>query len=341
MSSFFKSLKADLLDRRLTPVLALLGLALVAALVYAAMGGGSGSSTAPSASAPAPAPTSSGVAVSAVSTDATTASAAETTSGSARQTRGSSRNPFAPLPGVKSASKSATSEAAAAPGSSAGATTGSETTTSSGSESGSGSSESGSSQSGGSKAEEKSSNKTKPKKSYAVSVLFGSAAPGTPLLSAELKTYEDLKLQQPLPSATQPLIVYRGAIAGGKSVAFTLVGEAILRGDAVCKPDASQCQAIDLQPGQTEELEYVPLGGTAITYQLHVVSITPVKAKEARKSHLDQESAAGLKFLRKAGLVALPGLRYSRDKSVLVFAGSGRGFAPRAHASAWATAFRG
>jgi hypothetical protein len=344
MSSFFSSLKADLLDRRLTPILALLGLALVGAFVYAAMAGGSSSSTIPSAAAPAPSTKTAGIAVSAVSTDATTASAAETTSGSAQQTGGSSHNPFAPLPSVKKAAKAAaaaaaTGESNASTGSgSAGAGAGGKSST--GSETPS-SSESNSSQGNSTSGQEKSSKPKKRKPAYAVSVLFGTAPPATPLLDAELKTYEDLKRQQPLPSATQPLIVYRGVIAGGESVTFTLVGEAILRGNATCLPNASQCQAIDLKPGDTEELEYVPLGGTAVTYQLHVVSITPLKAKAASKLRLGDESKVGLKLLHAAGLSALPGLRYSHDGSVLVFAGSDHAFAARAHASAWGLALKG
>lgn len=43
MSAFFNSLKSDLFDRRVTPVLALLGVALLAAIVYAVLGGGGSS----------------------------------------------------------------------------------------------------------------------------------------------------------------------------------------------------------------------------------------------------------------------------------------------------------
>jgi hypothetical protein len=153
-------------------------------------------------------------------------------------------------------------------------------------------------------------------------VLFGAAAPGTPLASAQLTPYDELMRQQPLPSAQQALVVFRGVIAGGKSATFTLVGEAILRGVAVCRPSASQCQAIDLQAGQTEELEYAPPGGTATTYMLHIVAIKAVKAKAAAARRvLAGQSKAGLRLLRSFGLAALPGLRYSGAKGVLVFAG--------------------
>lgn len=351
MNAFFDSLKSDLFDRRLTPVLALLGAALLAAIVYAAIGGGS-SSPAPAASTPVAVPKTSGIAVTAAATTKT--SVAETTSGAAEQTiGGATRNPFKPLPAVKSASTAATS--ASASGSTASGTTsasGASGESSSGSSSeGSSSGGSGSetnSQSGGTQQEKKAS---KPSKAYKVSILFGTAPAGTPVLSAGLTSYEDLKRQQPLPSSTQPLIVFRGVVAGGKSATFTLVGEAILRGSAACLPSASQCQAIDLKEGDTEELEYVPLGGTSIAYELHVVKIEAIKAKAAKAAKAAKiasvadgsggESKAGLQILRKYGLMAVPGLRYSSDGSVLVFRGADRAFAARAHASAWGAAFRG
>ena len=137
------------------------------------------------------------------------------------------------------------------------------------------------------------------------------------------------------------MIVFRGVIAGGKSATFTLVGEAILRGSAKCLPSASQCQAIDLKAGQSEELEYVPLGGSAITYLLEVVKITPSTASAAAaRRAFGGESKSGLELLRSHGLASLPGLRYSDDKGVLVFAAK-HAFAARAHVAVWGAAFKG
>ncbi|HTB70137.1 MAG TPA: hypothetical protein VK707_04085 [Solirubrobacteraceae bacterium] len=332
MSAFLDSLRADLLDKRLRPLLALLALGLAGAIVYAVMAG-SGSSTPTAASSPAPGGRSTGVAVSVVKPEAAQA-VAETTSGASQQTGGGrTRNPFAPLPGsaarkastTPASSKSSPSSAAPSSGSSSSAGSGS---TSAGSGSGSSSGSGSVSPSGG--ATPSKPKRESPQTVYQVSVLFGAAAPGTPLASAQLTPYDELMRQQPLPSAQQALVVFRGVIAGGKSATFTLVGEAILRGVAVCRPSASQCQTIDLQIGQTEELEYAPPGGTATTYMLHIVAIKAVKAKAAaaRRAFAGQ-SKAGLRLLRSSGLAALPGLRYSGAKGVLVFAGR-KAFAARA-----------
>jgi hypothetical protein len=341
MSDFFDSLKSDLLDRRLIPVLGLLAVVLIAAIAYAVLGGSS--AAAPNvASAPVTAVAKvPGIAVSEVKTADVTASA-ETTSGSPKQTGGASRNPFAPMPGVKQAQAAS---AAATSGSSSSAATGSGTPAAS--------SPTTSTVPTPAPAEEpkKPSTPTKPKNKQAVfhvNVLFGTAAAATPPQNAALTPFNELTLQQPLPSGSQPLVVFRGVLAGGKSATFTLVGEAILRGPAKCLPSASQCQAIDLKAGQTEELEYLPPGADAVIYELNVVSIVSSRAKlSSAHGAFGGESKTGLELLRKSGLQGLSGLRYSKVKGVLVFAGK-HAFAARAHtaaapthASAWGWPLRG
>jgi hypothetical protein len=325
MNDFLDTLKSDLLDRRLLPALGLLAVVLIAAVAYAVLGGGSTASAPNAASTPVvPVAKVPGIAVSEVKTADVTAGA-ETTSGSPQQTGGASRNPFAPMPGVKKA------QAAAAAASTSASSSGSSATT-----------ESSSSSTGGatpapSEETKKPSTSTKPKDKqtvFRVDVLFGTATAATPPQSAALTPFNELKLQQPLPSDSQPLVVFRGVLAGGKSATFTLVGEAILRGPAKCLPSASQCQAIDLQPGQTEELEYLPPGAAAITYELNVVSISSSKAKlSSAHSAFGGESKTGLELLRKSGLQGLSGLRYSTAKGILVFAGK-HAFAARAHIAA-------
>jgi hypothetical protein len=329
MNDFFDSLKSDLLDRRLIPVLGLLAVVLIAAVAYAVLGGGSSAPALSAATPVAPVAKAPGLPVSEVKTADVTAGA-ETTDGSTQQTGGASRNPFAPMPGVKKAQAAAAAAATGAAGSSG---------SSAPAESGSSGSSSPSTSTGGATpapAEEtkKPSTPTKPKDKqtvFHVDVLFGTAVPATPPQSAALTPFNELKLQQPLPSDSQPLVVFRGVLAGGKSATFTLVGEAILRGPAKCLPSASQCQAIVLQPGQTEELEYLPPGAAAITYELNVVSISSSKAKlSSAHSAFGGESKTGLQLLRSTGLQGLSGLRYTTSKGVLVFAGK-HAFAARAH----------
>jgi hypothetical protein len=320
MNDFLGSLKADLLDRRLLPLVALVGLALVAALGYAVFGGGSPS--APSGVVAAPTPGPSGIAV----TQSTSQGqpVAETTDGATDQHRGFSHNPFSSLvrPSTVAHSAQAQSSASSARASASAPTTnsGAGSTTSSGSTA---------QGSGGStpttppspSAPSKPPAPAKPTAVYHVAVEFGVVPPGTPVQLAQLTPYESLKLLTPLPSAQQPLLVFRGVTNPGKSATFTLVGEAILQGGAACLPSASHCQAIDVKPGGSEQLKYLSANGETITYELRVVSIVATTAsKAAAKGVVRGESRAGREVLRRNRLVAVPDLHYSSQVGVLVFA---------------------
>jgi hypothetical protein len=312
MSELLNSVKADLFDRRLLPLVVVVLGGLAAAIAYLVLGGGS-AATNPTGAAAGRSLASAGVAISQTTPET---AVAETSGGVSQQHAGHSRNPFAPIPGTKSANSSATTASTKASSSSGS------------SSSGKGSSSSGSTgSSGGSTPTKptpepaKPSKPAKPATIYHVSVLFGLLPPAGSTAPTSLTPYENVKLLSPLPSATQPLIVFRGATAGGKSATFTLVSEAILHGDANCLPSASQCEAIDLKPSEGEQLEYVTAAGTVETYELKVVSIVASKGSSSTVTGiLRNESKAGRELLRHAGLSELPDLRYSAESGVLVFA---------------------
>jgi hypothetical protein len=326
MTDFLSALKADLLDRRLAPLLALAAVALAAACAYAVLGGGSSASkptVSPAVSAANAVAPPAGLAV----TQATPEKAvAEVTSGAAAQRRGGSRDPFTPLPEAKAA---ATTTSAASPSAGAGSSSGS-SSSSSGEGAKSESTGSSNQKSGGSSPQKP----AKPKTVYHVAVLFGVLPAGVTPEGASLTPYESLKLLSPLPSAQQPLLVFRGVTAGGKSATFTLVSEAILHGGAACLPSASQCQAIDLKPGQSEQLEYISPAGEVSVYELRIVSIVSTKASTGSvKGVLRGESKAGRELLRRAGLTAIPFLHASSTAGVLVFSQHGA-LTARAHTAA-------
>jgi len=337
VNELVNSVKADLTDRRLLPAVIAVGVLLVAGLAYALLGGGS--SAPESARGPVAAPVAGGIAVAGTTPEK---AVAETTDGYKEQQGGSARNPFTPLPG--SGGSTSTTAKTSAP---AAATAASSSSSSSGSgeagsgesaATGGGSSGSGSSGSGSSgPAPAKHASKPKPQ-SYRVALEFGQIPPGTPAKTATLTPYENVKLQTPLPSTKQALVVFRGVTAKGKSATFTLLGEALIAGQGACLPSAQQCQAVDLQPGQYEQLSFLQPDGSVLSYELRVVTIAPVKAgASAARAHAAagagasgpwQVSRAGLLILRHEGLFGLPYLRYSSRPGVLVFA------APAKHAAA-------
>jgi hypothetical protein len=327
MTDFLNSVKADLLDRRLLPIVALVFVGLAAAIAYVVIGGGasSGSTPAPSASVVAPAPA--GLTTS-QSSSTTSQAVAETTNGTpAEQHQGKARDPFTALPGVKAAS----SAGASASGASATPTAGSGAASKSSSPSSG--TPSAPSTTPAAKTPSKPLSKPKPHAVYDVSVLFGLLPAGETAATVQLYPYTNLKLQTPLPEKPV-LLIYRGVPAGGKSATFTVYGEVILHGAGSCLPSTSQCEAIDLKPGQTEQVEYLSETGEPQIYELRVVSITPASASAAGvRNALQGEDKAGRKLLREAGLTALPYLRYSTKMGVLVFEGH-RGLSPvqyRAH----------
>jgi hypothetical protein len=332
MSELLLSIKADLLDRRRLPLFVTLAVALAAALAYAVLGGGSSPTTPPSPSPGAGASAASGgLAVTQATGGPSGKAVAETTSGASSQRKGRALNPFLPLPGANAQAASAGNKSAASSSASgAGASKGASKSSSSSSSSGA---------SGGSKPstpapepKPKAPSKPKPPQPvYHVAVLFGGAPAGTPPQNIQLSPYENLKRLAPLPSSGEAPLVFAGVAAGGKRALFTLVHEVILHGQATCSPSESQCQAIALQAGQTEELEYTPPNGQPLLYRLQVVSITSSKASaaSARRAYA-AVSRRGRQLLRRNGVAALPGLRYLQDRGVLVLAGH-PAFGARAH----------
>jgi hypothetical protein len=316
MNDFLNSVKADLLDRRILPLVALVAVALLAAIGYAAFGGGSSSSTSAPAVVPG-APVALGGAGISVTQPQTSAgqAVAETTNGTSTQRHGLAHNPFAALPSAATATGTVTGTAVnsgkAASGGSAG------TKGSSGSSSGASTPTTPTAPA----TPAKPTPPVKPKPAYSVSAMFGVVPPaGTPPPVPPLTPYEGLKLQTPLP-ATQPVVIYRGVTTGGKSAAFTIYGEVIIHGQGVCMPNTAQCTLIDLKPGQSETFEYLPPSGTPVLYELKIVKISLVKAATAALSALHVESKAGRELLRRAGLQLLPGMHYSKQAGVIALNG--------------------
>jgi hypothetical protein len=320
MSDFFNSLKSDLLDRRFLPVLALLGFALVAAIAYAVLGaGGSSTSSTPSVASAPVAGASAAIAITQAPANPNQA-VAETTSGALKQHSGKARNPFTPLPGAKAQSSSAAASSSTPAAGSSSSSSGSGKSTSNG---------------GGTApaATPKPSTPAKPRFyiHFHVTAQFGvvpALVPGAPAQSAQLKTYPDMALNEPLPGK-EPQLVYLGVeLSTGKDAAFALTGEAILHGSATCKPSPTQCQAIVLAPGQSETLEVVSSTGQAITYELKLLGITKSVSSSASAAHAHTarahaagahahvKSKAGRALLERAGLSALSG-SYSTEKGIV------------------------
>ncbi len=317
MNEFLNSVKDDLLDVRLRLVLVVLVTALVAAVAYGVLGGGS-SSVAPTAASAPLSPGVAGITISQTSTSSVQP-VTETTSGAAHQRGGSLRNPFIPLATPQSASTTTTTPSTSTPSTS---------TATSGASTGSGSTPSGGTTTPVATPKPTTPSKPKVTTRFKVTAQFGVLpAPsivGVPSEPAPLKTYADMKLNEPLPDKTNAQLVYSGAVKHASLEAvFTLTGESILHGDATCLPSPTQCQAIRLQVGQSETLESIESDGSPVTYELRLVAIvriTRTVSAAAARAHaaLSRESKAGHELLQREGLTNVSGLEYSPSQGVLV-----------------------
>jgi hypothetical protein len=323
---FLSGLKEDLFGKRLLPFLIVLGVVLVAAVAYAVLGGGSSAAPTPvTASVPAGASAAVGdVAVTQAPANPSQP-VSETTEGTSKQHHGVAHNPFTPLPGAnKAPSANATSSTASS--SSSPSTTPSAGSTPSAPSSG-----------GTTPTTPKETTPAKPKVyiHYHVTAQLGVVpvvAEGAPAQPAQLKTYPDMALDEPLPGKANPQLVYLGVVLRtGKEALFGLTGAAILHGSGSCQPSATQCQAIDLQVGQSERLEVVEADGSTVTYELKLVSIskTVSTASTARvRDAFRAQAKAARELARRAP--KLSELRYSPWGGGFVFAGH-PAFAARAH----------
>lgn len=321
MNEMLKSVKADLTDRRLLPVVAIVLVAFVAALAYAVLGSGSGSSSNPAASAgPVVPAVPRGVVVS-ESQPSEQQAIAETTDGSHGQRRGGARDPFTALPGaVKSSASSSVSNTSTG---SAKSTSGSSSSSSSSASTKTGTTSSGSGV-GSSTPSSKPSTPSKPKTIYAVALEFGPLPPAGSGESPALKPYASITKATPLPSAKERLIEFVGVTVthSGTSASFAVDGEVILHGEAACLPSPTQCEVIDLKQGKSEHLEYLTSAGTLVTDELKVVSIASNKATTASlHGALSAQARLAPELLGEGGALRAAGLRFGANVGVLVFAG--------------------
>jgi hypothetical protein len=321
MTNLLDSLKSDLLDRRLLPLLVALGLALAGAVAYAVLGGGSGTGGAPSTAlvpagrgAAGASSAGSSLAVSQAAADPH-AAVAETTEGSRYQHQSGAHNPFKPIvSGKVSSPKAASASSASATNSSAAGST-STTTPSSGT---------GSATPGGGgttptqPTEPAPSKPAKPAHVYFVDVLFG-LAPTTPGQFSQLTPYAHLKRLEPLPSVSEPRVIFAGVSDTGRGAVFALAGEAILKGEGACLPSATQCEALDLGVGKSEELDYLQASGQTVAYELQVVSISVHQASAAAAARLNRRDRKGQALLRHLSTPVLHHLHFSSAKGVLVY----------------------
>jgi hypothetical protein len=306
--SFLRNLLSDLVEKRLWPVAVLLVGALVAVPVV--LGGGSDAADTTAAVTPA-------------TGTKTTASLVqisdETADANSLAPTGDKRNPFTP-PKAKTATTTDTSPAKDTTTSND-ATSSTGTTGTTGTSGGAGTSDTSSgttttTPSTSTDTNTDTSKDSKPDvKTLGVTLKFGE--PGV----TKQTLHKDVARLTPLPSVSDPFLVFLGVQNDRKTATFLLSSDATATGDATCHPSKTDCQTIDMKAGDSTFLD-VDLGTGPRQFRLDLVSIsdesvTATKASAARA----RVSVAGRDYLRSAlesGQVSLGNLGYSEDTGTLV-----------------------
>jgi len=240
----------ELVERRLWPVALLLVAALVAVPVLLAK-------------SPPPTPTTEAPAPAAV---AAAASAAALPGGEAVVSVAQGDEPDAPLRGhAKNPFRQ--QHVQAEPGATTSATTATAGATDSGSgASGGGTGDSGSGSGSGGGAQPQPA--PQPTFVYAsVDVRFGHAG-------KHLRAIRDVPRLTPLPSATNPIVVFLGTRRDRRTAVFLVSTDVHVQGLGQCVPSRSNCEAIELREGDTALLDFTEEDGTVEQYELDLDAVT-------------------------------------------------------------------
>ncbi|HKG37702.1 MAG TPA: hypothetical protein VKB25_01835 [Conexibacter sp.] len=149
------------------------------------------------------------------------------------------------------------------------ATTATATTATSGSGS-SGASDGGSGNSGSGSGGAKPQPQPEPQPTFtytSVDVRFGRAG-------QHLRAIRDVPRLTPLPSATNPIVVFLGTRRDRRTAVFLVSTDVHVQGLGQCVPSRSNCEAIELRDGDTAFLDVAAADGSVDQFELDLVGVT-------------------------------------------------------------------
>jgi hypothetical protein len=76
----------------------------------------------------------------------------------------------------------------------------------------------------------------------------------------------------PLPSVSNPAVLFVAARAGGK-IEFIVSSDAVAQGDGTCEPNKAICSQLFLRAGDTEFFDVTRTNGKVVQYQLDVLDV--------------------------------------------------------------------
>jgi hypothetical protein len=118
-----------------------------------------------------------------------------------------------------------------------------------------------------------------------------------------------------LPSAATPLAVYLGVLKGGRAVEMAMSRNALVQGPGQCLPSVADCQVLELKPGQVELLAMRTAAGP-IAQGIIAVTGVGVVHHSSRKAALKVralEAPGGRALLRQVAAPVLAKLQYTQS----------------------------
>ncbi|HKG02497.1 MAG TPA: hypothetical protein VKB03_04900 [Conexibacter sp.] len=100
-----------------------------------------------------------------------------------------------------------------------------------------------------------------------VDVRFGHAG-------KQLRAIRDVPRLTPLPSATNPIVVFLGTRRDRRTAVFLVSTDVHVQGLGQCVPSRSNCEAIELRDGETAFLDFTAADGSVDQYELDLVRVT-------------------------------------------------------------------
>jgi hypothetical protein len=143
--------------------------------------------------------------------------------------------------------------------------------------------------------------------------------------AGDLQVHKDVERLTPLPSTTDPFMVYMGVTDNGKTAVFLLSSDAKATGDGVCHPSATSCETVEMKAGDVEFLD-VNTGDAAnpVQYELDLTRIVKKASTSGSTSGSGSSTAAlnaGAQVVnrsRAAGSPALSGYAFDPQTGALV-----------------------
>jgi hypothetical protein len=133
-------------------------------------------------------------------------------------------------------------------------------------------------------------------------------------------SYKNIERLSLLPSNGLPALIFLGVLKGGQKAVFLNTGHTVASGSSTCVPSRSDCQLVEMRPGFGLHIKLTDpsLGGQTFDVSVRAIGVerhsSTATARKARKL----EYVPGRQLLRLVNASALPSFQYSSGHGYVV-----------------------